>query len=160
MRRLTAFLATAVLAALVIAAPQADSVVKYFVVQYPAISPNGDGVRDESLIEIGIPPVGVDTLLLTLGDSLMTEILDTLLYEVAPADTEYSALWDGTDRFGSPLPEGVYRLHLHAAGPDTTENHDTFALVDITAPLVQIDRITPGIYTTGVEGSTEKVQVK
>lgn len=159
MRAFTAFLVLGVLAAAVFAAPQADSVVKYFVVQYPAISPNGDGIRDESLVQVGIPPADVDTVLLILGDSLMTQVLDTLLYEVAPGDTEFTVLWQGTDRFDSPLPEGAYRLHLHAAGPDTTEDHDTYAIVDITAPLVQLDRITPGIYTPGVEGSADKVQI-
>jgi hypothetical protein len=148
-----------VFAAVLIAAPQSDGLVKYLVIQYPSISPDGDGVQDESPVEIGIVEGAVDTILLTLHDSLMTQVLDTLLFVLDPPDSEYTVTWDGTDLFGLPLGEGLYRMQLAASGSDTTEHYYSNVIVDTTAPLVQLDRITPGVFTPGVEGTPDKVLV-
>ncbi|UCF05406.1 MAG: hypothetical protein JSV33_16095 [bacterium] len=148
-----------IFAVVLIAAPQSNGLVKYFVIQYPSISPNDDGVRDESPVEIGIVEGLVDTLLLTLHDSLMTQVLDTLLFVPNPPDTEYTVTWDGTDLLGLPLGEDLYRMQLAVSGAETTERYFSNVIVDITTPLVQLDRITPGVFTPGVEGTPDKVLV-
>ena len=55
--------------------------VDYFLVQYPSISPNGDGIRDSSIVRVGLADT-CGTLLLTLEDAGGAP-LDTLIDETA-----------------------------------------------------------------------------
>ncbi|MCK4236458.1 MAG: hypothetical protein KAX38_05015 [Candidatus Krumholzibacteria bacterium] len=132
--------------------------VDYIVIYYPSISPNGDGVQDSSQVKIALLDQS-DTLVLTLQDPSTMDVLDTLLFELTPPDSEYTTAWKGEDSLGLPLDEGAYTLHLFAASSETTEHYYSSVIVDITAPTVELDRIEPGIYTPGVPGSPDKVLI-
>lgn len=132
--------------------------VDYFVIQYPSISPNGDGVRDASLVRVGLEKA-CDRLLVVL-ETVSASPIDTLIDVVGPAaGTVHANLFDGTDGAGAPLPEGTYRLRCAALGGGPVEEYVRPVIVDITAPLARIERIDPGIYAPGVPGAAQTVLV-
>ncbi len=150
---------TAVLAAAPVPSVSAPEgvLVQYFIVQYPSISPNGDGVRDSSLVRAGLGET-CSVLRLTLLD-LGGVPIDTILDETGAVAGTVTAVWKGLDPGGGTLPEGAYRLRLFASNGSVSETYDRTVIVDLTAPLVAIERIEPGIYAPGVAGAAESVLV-
>ena len=132
--------------------------IEYFIIFYPSISPNGDGVQDSSLVKIR-PAKSCNSFSLTLEDTLSGSTIDTILSLANPDTIEYKDVWDGKDSLGAMLPEGCYKLHLHASSDSTTENFYSFVFVDTTTPTVHLDSIEPGIYTPGVPGTPEKIKL-
>jgi flagellar hook assembly protein FlgD len=137
------------------AAAPAGVLVDYFIVQYPSISPNGDGVRDSSLVRVGLGET-CSTLRLTVIDVGGTPV-DTLIEETGTVAGTVVAVWSGRNSAGGPLPEGNYRLRLFASNGTASETYDRAAAIDLTAPLVSIERIEPGIYAPGVAGAADSV---
>jgi hypothetical protein len=137
-------------------APQGP-LVDYFVVQYPSISPNGDGIRDSSIVRVGLAGA-CSTLLLTLEDASGVP-LDTLLAAADVPPGAAAAVWRGRDAGGSALPEGAYRLRLAVTRGSLFEEHERAAVVDLTAPLARVERIEPGIYAPGVPGTADTVLI-
>ncbi len=133
-------------------APQ-GALVDYFVVQYPSVSPNGDGIRDSSIVRVGVAGP-CSTLLLVLADASGSPV-DTLLDAADVPPGVVTAIWTGRDGGGSALPEGAYRLMLAASAGPLIEEHERAAIVDLTAPLARIERIEPGIYAPGVPGTAD-----
>ena len=158
-RSLLVLLAAASLAAAPARGPAAPSgaLIDYFLVQYPSISPNGDGIRDSSIVRVGIVDT-CSTLLLTLEDEWGSP-LDTLLEETGVTPGTATAVWKGTGAGGAALPEGAYRLRLVAAFGTISEEQGSAAIVDLTAPLAAIERIEPGIYSPGVSGTADTLFV-
>lgn len=150
--------ASLLFAALVLAPAAAlAQAVDYFVIQYPSISPNGDGVRDASLVRVGLEKA-CDRLLVVLETALAAPI-DTLVDAAAPdSGSVLAGVFDGTDGAGTPLAEGTYRLRCAALG-GPVEEYVRPVIVDLTAPIVRIERIDPGIYAPGVPGTAQTVLV-
>jgi len=138
----------------------ADSnpIVEYFVIFYPSISPNGDGVKDTSPVKLRIT-TPCNYISLTLEDTLLTTVFDTLFAASNPDTGEYSFEWTGLDSTASLLPEGAYLLHLYSTNDTSSWNDYREVYVDITAPGVRIDRIEPGIYLPGIPGKEERVLI-
>jgi flagellar hook assembly protein FlgD len=132
--------------------------IEYLIIDYPSISPNGDGVKDFSAVKIRLKEP-CDTLSVTLEDSLMAQLYDTLLYVVGPDSGVYTTAWEGVDSLGAPLDDGTYKIVLYASNTDTAEYHIRSVIVDVTAPVIALDRIEPGIYTPLVPGSEDKVLI-
>lgn len=138
------------------AAPQGE-LVAHFIIQYPSISPNGDGVRDSSLVRVELTAPCSSLLLLIYDESGVP--LDTLCerYEVGPGTIE--TFWNGKDRSGSLLPEGKHRLRLRATAGILVETYDRIVFLDLTAPIVAIERIEPGIYAPRVPGTADSLSI-
>ncbi len=133
-------------------------IIEYIVIHYPSISPNGDGTRDSSLVEVGLLNPALQ-LAITLEDTLLTTVYDTLLSEADPGSGLHTTVWDGTNSLGFPLPEGEYRLVFFADDGNTTETYVRNVVIDVTTPVVTLDRIEPGVYTPGIEGTPEEVHI-
>ncbi len=142
---------------LVPVSPRAE-IIEYIVIHYPSISPNGDGIRDSSPVEVSLLNPAIQ-LAVTLEDTLQTTVYDTLLSETDPAAGLYTAVWDGTNSLGFLLPEGEYRLVFYATDGDTTETYVRNVIIDLTTPVVALDRIEPGVYTPGIGGTAENVLI-
>lgn len=150
----------AALAAAIIAQTGAAdaALVDYAIVQHPTISPNNDGIKDFSLVRVGL----LDTcavLLLTVEDASSGTPLDTLLAAAGALPGVHSAEWRGENAAGGLLAEGGYTLRIFASDGSESESRTTTVIVDVTTPLVALDRIEPGIYTPGVAGAAEKVLI-
>jgi hypothetical protein len=135
------------------------NLIEGLVIQYPSISPNGDGTQDSSRVDFtfGAP---CDSLVITLEDSIGTQTFDSLLF-IQNADSGETGLcyWTGKDSLNQILAEGTYRLHLFASNIDTSEHITKYLFLDITSPTVELTRIEPGIYAPGTEGSADSVKL-
>ena len=127
-------------------------------INFPSISPNGDGIRDEMTVTVNLSSQ-VDTLIVTIRDKTSPAVYDTLILE-APADTgNHTAMWGGTDWTGTVLPEGEYDLHLYEVTGTTGESILRTVIIDLTSPQVNIDRIEPGVFSPGWPDTTASVTV-
>ncbi|HUV35564.1 MAG TPA: hypothetical protein VMX58_01345 [Patescibacteria group bacterium] len=126
------------------------------IIDYPSISPNGDGIKDSSPVRITIDEP-CDTISVTIEE--VGQVLDTLLFELDAPPGTYTASWEGLDSLGALLPEGAYTLHLIVVSAGTVEQDTRTVIVDITPPVVQLDRIDPGIFTPGIGGAAETVLI-
>lgn len=133
-------------------------IIDYLLINYPSISPNGDGIKDSSPVEVSLQD-SCDLLTVTIEDLITTDVLATLLDTVNIDAGVYSTVWSGEDSFGTLLNEGSYTLHLIASKADTTEELFRTVILDLTTPVIQLERIEPGLYTPGIEGTPEKVTI-
>ena len=133
-------------------------IVDYIVVDFPSISPNGDGVQDSSAVVIALQ-VPALRLVVTLEDTVSALVIDTLLDIENPAAQGYETVWNGTDSLGILLPEGGYRLSLQVTDGTTPEEYSRTVVVDTTIPVITLDRIEPGVYTPDIEGTSEEVLI-
>ncbi len=136
--------------------PAAGSAQVEVIIDYPSISPNGDGIRDSSRVRVTLSET-FDSLTVTLRDEAETQILDTLISRIAPDSGSYSALWDGRDSLGNTLAEGIYVLRIRAVHPDTLIYPARDLVVDVTPPIIGISMIEPGIYSP--EGPQEEILI-
>ncbi len=143
---------------LILPAGSHSQIVDYIVVDYPSISPNGDGVQDSSLVVIALQEQAL-RLVVTLEDTLSATVIDTLLDITNPAAQSYETVWNGTDSLGAPLGEGGYRLSFVVTGGTAPESYTRTVVVDVTKPVVALDRIEPGVYTPDLEGTSDQVTI-
>jgi len=126
------------------------------VIDYPSISPNGDGIKDESPVYITLE-TNFDSLVVTIKDD--TQVLDTLLLEVNPGVGSYIVQWEGKDSSELLLSDSEYLLELYATRPDTTIIMQTTVIVDTSPPSIHIDRIEPGVFSPDNTDTTNKALI-
>lgn len=127
-------------------------------INFPSISPNGDGIQDEMTATAYLSSP-VDTLIVTVEDRISPSVYDTLMFK-APADTgNHVAIWGGTDWTGDVLPEGEYNLRLYESTGGTGESILRTVVVDLTSPQASITRIEPGVYSPGWPDTSASVKV-
>lgn len=78
----------------------------------PVITPNGDGVNDETMIRLALNQAGRATIKIVDADGDVVKML-TSGAEVAPDATH--ATWDGQNADGAVMPEGVYDVQATLA---------------------------------------------
>jgi flagellar hook assembly protein FlgD len=138
--------------------PLEAGLIDYFIIQYPSISPNGDGIKDSSTVRIGLLSACTE-LLVTVEDRSTGNPLDTLLRTENASPGTFSAAWRGQNSSGGLLAEGSYALHLLASSAAEAENLTRTVIVDTTVPFVMLDRIDPGIYAPNVPGTPDRVLI-
>jgi flagellar hook assembly protein FlgD len=139
------------------APPQANAqIVEYIIVDFPSISPDGDGVRDSSMVRISLQAPAL-LLTVTLEDTVTSAVLDTLLWIDDAESGLHETVWRGTDSLGTLLGEGGYRISIFATDGQAPEEYTRTVVVDLTRPFIEIDRIEPGIYTPDIEGTSDNV---
>ncbi len=127
-------------------------------INFPSISPNGDGVKDEMTVTASLSSP-VDTLIITIEDEISTTVYDTLILEAPAAAGDHPVIWGGTDWTGALLPEGEYDLRLYESTGGTGESILRTVVIDLTSPQVNIDRIEPGVYAPGYPDTSSSVSV-
>lgn len=148
----------AALAAAVLASGGAWAQNASIFVNFPSISPNGDGVQDMMSIVVTLS-AGVDTLALTIEDPATRAVHDTLLLKAPAAAGTHSTTWDGTGASSTLLPEGEYLLHLYESAGGTGASLLRTVIIDLTSPRVTIDRVEPGVYAPGWPDTAARVTV-
>jgi hypothetical protein len=151
------FIAIFVALCFLTAAPHLQAqIIEYIVVDFPSISPDGDGVRDSSMVRISLQSPA-QLLAVTLEDTVTAAVLDTLLKIDDAGIGTHEAVWRGSDSLGVLLGEGGYRLFIFATDGQTPEEYTRTVVVDLTTPLITLDRIEPGIYAPDIEGTSDNV---
>ncbi|MBN2183797.1 MAG: hypothetical protein JW746_00565 [Candidatus Krumholzibacteriota bacterium] len=128
------------------------------IVNFPSISPNGDGIKDALSATI-ILAGPVDSLILTIEEYSGTGVFDTLFFLSPSPQGEYSAIWHGTDSLGTPLGEGEYMMKLYESTASVSEIVTRTVIIDTTAPEIAIDRIEPGSFSPGYPDTSADVSV-
>lgn len=101
----------------------------------PAISPNGDGVQDEAVVQYNV--LDAVNLIFHVRDE-SGEIVRTIVRDEASLGP-VSFVWDGNDDTGNRVPDGRYRIEVSGA--------ELPVLVDATPPDVEGE--ISELYTSG-----------
>jgi hypothetical protein len=133
-------------------------IVEYIVIDYPSISPNGDGVQDSSAVVIALQEPAL-RLVITLEDTVSAMVIDTLVDIADPAAQSYETVWKGTDSLGILLPDGGYLLSFFVTDGTNSEEYSRTVILDTTRPAITLDRIEPGVYTPDIEGTSDEVLI-
>ncbi|QQR75320.1 MAG: DUF11 domain-containing protein [Holophagales bacterium] len=107
-------------------------------------SPNGDGRRELTSLRIGVEvPAGLTVVIQDLGGTVLRRV-------VVGQGVAAGALtlgWDGNDDLGQEVPDGEYRVVVHAvlsSNPNVTQDEAVPLSVDRQAPDVTIRRPESG----------------
>jgi flagellar hook assembly protein FlgD len=110
-----------ILAFTIAASPALTDGIASLLINFPSISPNGNGVQDEMTVTVELSSP-VDTLIVTVADQTAPAVYDTLIFETPASAGTSTAVWGGTDWTGTVLPEGEYNLILHESTGGTAAN--------------------------------------
>ncbi|MBN2070305.1 MAG: hypothetical protein JW814_02520 [Candidatus Krumholzibacteriota bacterium] len=145
-------------AALALSAAPAVAGESTLIINFPSISPDGDGTQDELSATL-IVATEIDSLILTVEDLYDTEVFDTLFFLTPCPEGEYTAIWYGSDSLGTPLGEGEYRMKLYESTGSSPDITFRTIIIDMTAPVITIDRIEPGSFSPGYPDTSANVSV-
>ena len=123
-----------------------------------AFSPNGDGVRDDSI-------VGFD---LSERAKVSFAILDSEGHEVRrlvddkelAGDTKHRYLWNGRDDDGRRVPDGKYQLRVVRRDEGRVINSIKTIRVDTEPPRVRLTSARPGVIAPGNPGQRPLVRIR
>jgi flagellar hook assembly protein FlgD len=116
---------------------QRKSLVEELNVVPMVFSPNNDGRLDTTAINYSITDSCVIEIVVL--DSVGT--LWKTFTATVPSAGAYTFAWDGTDNAGDFVPDGAYKVNLHAvlsANPSVTEDETITVVVDSTSPIADI----------------------
>jgi flagellar hook assembly protein FlgD len=120
-----------------------------FVVEDPAISPNGDKVQDSATIGFTVSQTA----------SWRLEIRNdagVLVRQFTGEGTAVETTWDGRDDDGNLLPDGVYSLQADATSADGEARAATATLrLDTVAPQITSVDITPDPFSPNGDGQQD-----
>ncbi len=120
-----------------------------FVVEDPAISPNGDKVQDSATIGFTVSQTATWSL----------EIRDdagVAVRHFTGDGTAVETTWDGRDDEGKLLPDGVYSLQADAISADGEARSATATLrLDTAAPRITSAAITPDPFSPNGDGQDD-----
>lgn len=121
-----------------------------------AFSPNGDGVQEEVAAFYTLGESGTVTVKVLNSAGV---VLRTLVQGQGQTDGQHAVTWNGRDDGGQPVPDGLYRVVVTAAGTAQQTEHSIPVEVDTTPPRLQLanfadDQTTREANFT-IEGTTE-----
>ncbi|MEE3258737.1 MAG: discoidin domain-containing protein [Candidatus Latescibacterota bacterium] len=97
----------------------------------PVLTPNGDGINDESAIEAKIFAVeGTKRLQVGIFDLAGRRVRDLSLVQSRPSGT-HRVLWDGRDGAGRLVPPGVYAVRLALATDARRQGTQALRLIHV-----------------------------
>jgi uncharacterized repeat protein (TIGR01451 family) len=127
-------------------------------------SPNGDGVKDETLISCELTwdqdePEAIECML-NSADEGSSEPVRTIENPDVKAQSTAWVIWDGTDEDGQQVPDGCYQYRFHKAG-QTSAFSSGIVVVDTTAPDLAVfspktgDEVASSVTVTGKTDSED-----
>ena len=129
--------------------PQGQPKIYGFIAEDPAISPNGDGVRDRATIGF--------TVSQTAGWRLeIRDAAGALVRQFTGEGTVVEVTWDGRDDGGEILPDGAYSLRADATSAAGEARPATASVrLDTEAPRVDGVRLSPDPFSPNGDGSKD-----
>ncbi len=99
-----------------------------------------------------------DDLTIDIVDSAGEVVRDNLVSgRYRPAFQRFS--WDGRDRAGRVVPDGLYRVRVTLEGEDRTLEFPTEIRVDATAPTIENVAVRPVVFSPDGDGRADQVNV-
>lgn len=122
-------------------------VVLRFAVSPADISPNGDGVRDSSLV--GFDLSAPATITFSVIDRDGNEVRRLVDGRRLAGDAKHRFRFDGRDDSGKPLPDGVYRLRVQRRSEGRSLDSYKTLRIDTRPPRVRLATALPGVVDPG-----------
>ena len=120
-----------------------------FIVQDPAISPNGDGVRDRATIGFTISQTAAWRLDIRSGDG-------TLVRHMTGEGKVVETTWSGANDAGKLQPDGVYTVQADATSVDGEARSATDDIrLDTVAPDIKSATIEPDPFSPNGDGQDD-----
>jgi flagellar hook assembly protein FlgD len=120
-----------------------------FIVEDPAISPNGDGVRDRATIGFTISQTATWRLDIRSGDG-------TLVRHMTGEGKAVETTWSGRDDDGKLQPDGVYTVQADATSVDGEARSATDDIrLDTVAPDIKSATIEPDPFSPNGDGQDD-----
>jgi flagellar hook assembly protein FlgD len=120
-----------------------------FIVEDPAISPNGDGVRDGATIGFTISQTATWRLDIRSGDG-------TLVRHMTGEGKVVETTWSGRDDDGKLQPDGVYTVQADATSVDGEARSATDDIrLDTVAPDIRSATIAPDPFSPNGDGQDD-----
>ena len=134
-----------------------EPVVLRFSVTAKALSPNGDGVADRTLVGFDLSePARVSfSVIDERGDEVRTLVHARNL----AGDRKYRYPWDGRGEDGAPVPDGVYRLQVALRDEGRIRSSVKEVRVDTAPPRVALAFAKPSLISPGLAGSPRLVEI-
>ena len=108
-----------------------------------AFSPNGDGRYDTASINYLLTKNGKVTINI-YTDETLTNLVRTLKDNLSESEGAQTAVWDGTDNSGNPLPEGTYTYTIEAVDDEGNSATPRQGTISIDNHFMTITEPTPG----------------
>ena len=120
-----------------------------FIVEDPAISPNGDGVRDRATLGFTLSQTA--TWRLDIRDDA-----GNLVRHMTGEGKVVETTWAGRDDAGVLQPDGVYTLQVDATSADGEARSATdTVLIDTVAPDIKSATVTPDPFSPNGDGQDD-----
>ena len=112
-----------------------------------SLSPNGDGVRDETLVgfDLSEPAKVTFSVVDSEGQEVRTLVDDRQL----KGDVKHRYYWNGRDDDGKRVPDGTYHLRVIRRDEGRVINSIKTIRVDTERPRVRIISARPGVIAPG-----------
>jgi FlgD Ig-like domain len=123
-----------------------------------AISPNGDGSRDRTMVGFDLSePAEVSFSVLDGEGNEVRRIVDDRRLR---GDAKHRFAWDGRDDSGERVPDGVYRLRVVRRDEGRVINSLKEVRVDTKPPRVRLVSVRPGVIAPGDPDQQPRVRVR
>ena len=123
-----------------------------------SISPNHDGVRDDTIVGFDLSERAKVSF--SIVDSEGTEVRHFVEDRTLAGDTKHRYTWNGRDDEGHRVPDGKYRLRVVRRDEGRVINSIKTIRVDTKAPEVRLTSARPGVISPGDPGQDPLVRIR
>src|SRR4051795_13351469 len=123
-----------------------------------SISPNGDGVRDDTFVGFDLSERAKVSFFIV--DSEAREVRRLLDARPLAGDTKHRYLWNGRDDEGRRVPDGKYQLRVVRRDEGRVINSIKTVRVDTRKPRVRLTSAEPGVIAPGNPGQDPHVRIR
>src|SRR3954454_3253870 len=123
-----------------------------------SISPNGDGVRDDTIVGFDLSERAKVSFFIV--DSEAREVRRLVDDRPLAGDTKHRYLWNGRDDEGRRVPDGKYQLRVVRRDEGRVINSIKTVRVDTRKSRVQLTSAEPGVIAPGNPGQDPQVRIR
>jgi hypothetical protein len=123
-----------------------------------SISPNHDGVRDDTIVGFDLSERAKVSF--SIVDSEGTEVRHFVDNRTLAGDTKHRFTWNGRDDDGHRVPDGKYHLRVVRRDEGRVINSIKTIRVDTKAPEVRLTTARPGVIAPGDPGQDPRVTIR
>src|SRR3954447_4792956 len=123
-----------------------------------SISPNGDGVLDDTFVGFDLSERAKVSFFIV--DSEAREVRRLVGDRTLAGDTKYRYVWNGRDDEGRRVPDGKYQLRVVRRDEGRVINSIKTVRVDTKKPRVRLTSAEPGVIAPGNPGQDPQVRIR
>jgi FlgD Ig-like domain len=123
-----------------------------------SISPNHDGVRDDTIVGFDLSERAKVSF--SIVDSEGNEVRQLVDDRTLAGDTKHRYTWNGTDDDGRRVPDGRYSLRVVRRDEGRVINSIKKIRVDTTRPRVELVSARPGVIAPGNPDQRPRVRIR